>query len=442
MVRSTFLLAAFAAIASVPSVYAADIKCDLDTHCPESSPCCSQYGLCGKGAYCLGGCDPLSSFGLDSCVPAPVCEDKSWTFKDMTGITSKTKYLGDATKTDWVMDGNAVPYKNSLLLTMAPSTVGTVLATSRYMWYGNVKARFKTGRGKGVVTAFILLSDVKDEIDYEYVGVELKKAQTNYYYQGITNYKEGGNISLSDTFQNYHDYEIRWTPDSITWLVDGQVGRTKLRKDTWNATSNQWAFPQTPARVQISIWPGGLASNAQGTIDWAGGVIDWAGPDIQANGYYYSQFESVSIECFNADNAPGTNKGKSYTYNDKAGTNDTVVDGDKPTVLKSLLGTGTDMNANYPNAGSSADPSQSSSAAVIPGLDGAGPGTDGHPDENGSVTSHGDDGSGTSPEAADSTATGFSQGLEAIPNTAVGGAVWSIVAAWVAACAVLGVGLL
>jgi hypothetical protein len=107
----------------------------------------------------------------------------------MTGITSKTKYLGDATKTDWVMDGNAVPYKNSLLLTMAPSTVGTVLATSRYMWYGNVKARFKTGRGKGVVTAFILLSDVKDEIDYEYVGVELKKAQTNYYYQGITNCK-------------------------------------------------------------------------------------------------------------------------------------------------------------------------------------------------------------------------------------------------------------
>lgn len=122
-------------------------------------------------------------------MPAPVCQDKSYTFKDMTGITSKEKYLGDPTKTDWVMDGHAVPYKNSLLLTMAPSTVGTVLATSRYLWYGNVKARFKTGRGKGVVTAFILLSDVKDEIDYEYVGVDLKTAQTNYYYQGITNCK-------------------------------------------------------------------------------------------------------------------------------------------------------------------------------------------------------------------------------------------------------------
>ncbi|KFY72573.1 hypothetical protein V499_07294, partial [Pseudogymnoascus sp. VKM F-103] len=441
MVRSSLLLAAFAAIATVHAA----TKCDLDNHCPESQPCCSQYGDCGKGAYCLGGCDPLSSFGLDSCVPAPVCQDKTYTFKDMTGITSKTKYLGDPSKTDWVMDGSAVPYKNSLLLTMAPSTVGTVLATSRYMWYGNVKAKFKTGRGKGVVTAFILLSDVKDEIDYEYVGVDLKTAQTNYYYQGITNYKEGGNISLSDTFNNYHEYEIRWTPDSITWLVDGQVGRTKLRKDTWNATSNQWAFPQTPARVQISIWPGGLASNAQGTIDWAGGVIDWSGPDIQANGYYYAQFESVSVECFNADNAPGTNKKTSYTYNNKAGTNDTVVDGDKPTILKSLLGTGTDMNANYADSGSSsADPSASSGVAVIPGLDGAGPGTDGHPDASGSTTSSGDgqDGSGTAADAADSTETGFSQGLETNPSGAVAGKTWSVVAAVVAGGVVLGMGLL
>lgn len=85
------------------------------------------------------------------------------------------------------MDGNAVlyPTDNSILLTMAPSTVGTLLASSTYMWYGSVEATFKTSRGAGVVTAFILLSDVKDEIDYEFVGVELDTAQTNYYYQAI-----------------------------------------------------------------------------------------------------------------------------------------------------------------------------------------------------------------------------------------------------------------
>ncbi len=84
------------------------------------------------------------------------------------------------------MDGQAIAYDDTLLLTMGKDTVGTVLATSTYMWYGNVKAKFKTSRGRGVVTAFILLSDVKDEIDYEYIGVDLKTAQTNYYYQGVT----------------------------------------------------------------------------------------------------------------------------------------------------------------------------------------------------------------------------------------------------------------
>ena len=100
---------------------------------------------------------------------------------------SKDKYLGDSSKTDWVMDGEAVIYQNTTLLTMAPNSVGTVLASSTYLWYGNVKARFRTSRGQGVVTAFILLSDVKDEIDYEFVGVELTTAQSNYYFQGITN---------------------------------------------------------------------------------------------------------------------------------------------------------------------------------------------------------------------------------------------------------------
>lgn len=104
----------------------------------------------------------------------------------MTGITSKTVYLGDSSKTDWVMDGEAVAYQDTLLLTMAPGTVGTVLASSEYMWYGDVEATFKTSRGAGVVTAFILLSDVKDEIDYEFVGSNLEEAQTNYYFQGIT----------------------------------------------------------------------------------------------------------------------------------------------------------------------------------------------------------------------------------------------------------------
>ncbi len=98
-------------------------------------------------------------------------------------------YLGDASKADWVVQGKTIEDDGSVLLTMAPRTVGTVLASTVYMWYGNVKARMKTGKGRGVVTAFILFSDIKDEIDYEWVGVDLETSQTNYYFQGIPDCK-------------------------------------------------------------------------------------------------------------------------------------------------------------------------------------------------------------------------------------------------------------
>lgn len=129
------------------------------------------------------------SYALDSCMPAPVCESKTYPMTSLDGIVDVSKYLGDPTTADWVSQGQPLAYDGNVLLTMAPNSVGTVLASTSYMWYGNVKATLKTSRGAGVVTAFILLSDVKDEIDYEFVGTELTTAQTNYYWQAVPDCK-------------------------------------------------------------------------------------------------------------------------------------------------------------------------------------------------------------------------------------------------------------
>jgi len=329
-------------------------------------------------------------------MPEPVCQSKTFDFTSLDGITSETEYLGDSSKTDWVMSGQAVVYQDSVLLTMAANTVGTLLASSTYMWYGNVKATLKTSQGQGVVTAFILLSDVQDEIDYEWVGVELTTTQTNYYYQGIPNYTHSTNISLSNTFDNFHTYEVDWTPDAVTWLVDGQVGRVLNRKDTWNATSNRWAFPQTPARVQLSLWPGGLPTNGEGTVSWAGGLIDWNSP-LMTNGYYYATFQSVTMSCYNATSAPGTNTGKSYTYNSVDGTNNTVIDGNESTILDSFLDTGLDPTAGASSASGSSAPS--STAQTVPGLSGGGSGAN-----------PGEGDSSSSSSASSSTQTSSSSG--------------------------------
>jgi beta-glucanase (GH16 family) len=69
---------------------------------------------------------------------------------------------------------------------MAPDTVGTLLASTHYVWYGKISATMTTSQGAGVVTAFIMMSDAKDEIDFEFVGVDTQHAQSNYYWQGVT----------------------------------------------------------------------------------------------------------------------------------------------------------------------------------------------------------------------------------------------------------------
>lgn len=203
---------------------------------------------------------------------------------------------------------------------------------------------------------------------------------------------------MSDTYNNFHDYEINWTPDKIEWLIDGQVGRTVNRKDTWNPKTNQWEYPQTPARVQLSIWPGGLATNAKGTIDWAGGEIDWNSDDIKKNKYYFTTFSDVSVECYNAKKGPGSNSGKSYTYSSIRGTNDTVIDGDKRTILASLEGSGIDMDAGKQaeeeTATDSAAPPKKTQAQVPGGSNGAS-GQDHSGDKGSNKPGSGNGGSGS-----------------------------------------------
>ncbi len=124
---------------------------------------------------------------LTACVPGPTCQSKAYDLTSLNNVVSIDKYLGDASSTDWQSQGDPQIYNgDSTLLTMAQGTVGTLLASTHYVWYGKVCATLSTAQGQGVVTAFILMSDVKDEIDFEWIGVDTGKVQSNYYAQGNT----------------------------------------------------------------------------------------------------------------------------------------------------------------------------------------------------------------------------------------------------------------
>lgn len=182
--------AALVATFSLPSVVSAQSSittCGPGSPCPQDTPCCSQYGQCGVGAYCLGGCDPENSYDLQSCMAGPICKSADYKLTSLDDVQANTVYLGDTNGVNWVSSGTPVVYNDeAILLTMAPSTVGTLLMSTHYVWYGKISATMTTSQGQGVVTAFIMMSDVKDEIDFEFVGVNLESAQSNFYWQGVT----------------------------------------------------------------------------------------------------------------------------------------------------------------------------------------------------------------------------------------------------------------
>ena len=204
--------------------------------------------------------------------------------------------------------------------------------------------------------------------------------------------------------------------------MDGNVSRTLKKSDTFNKTDNQYHYPQTPARVELSLWPAGISKNGEGTVAWSGGLIDWNSQDVKANGYYYSMFKDVNVQCYDTPPNANVSGSTSYIYRGTDGVQSDISVTNDQTVLKSLLGTGTDMNKDYPHAAKpsgtkSASAAATSEVATVPGLTGAGPGTDGTRGGGSTGSSGsgqgGSSGGSQSSSAAGSTATGiggFSQG--------------------------------
>lgn len=151
----------------------------------------------------------------------------------------------------------------------------------------------------------------------------------------------GKNLGVSNTVSNVHEYCIDWSPDQLKWEIDGEVLRTLNKKDTWNETSKNYHYPQTPSRIMLSLWPAGLPSNAEGTIEWAGGEIDWNSKYMQ-NGYYYAMIESITVDCYDPPKAAKGNGGKTYLYTNRAAVEGSVELSDKHVILGSLYATGED----------------------------------------------------------------------------------------------------
>lgn len=241
----------------------------------------------------------------------------------------------------------------------------------------------------------------------------------------------GENITTSNTVQNEHTYTIDWQPDQITWSIDGTVGRTLKKDDTYNDTTKTYHYPQTPARVQLSLWPAGLSTNGEGTVNWAGGLVDWDSPYMQ-NGYYYAMVKDVSVECYDPPSGYQNNGNKVYYYTSTAGMEGDVATGNNDTELASFFASGDDPKKD-PNkqSGSGTKTTQSTMTATpetVPGLSGGGnQGISGAEAGSGAAVDGSSDGSSGNTGAGSgsggttgSGSTTFSQG-DGMDNTGNGG---------------------
>jgi beta-glucanase (GH16 family) len=339
----------FSLLLLIPAIYSLDSvlaqggqTCNATSLCPESAPCCSEFGYCGTGEFCLGGCNALTSNTPNSCTPAPVCKDATYTFADNSRILSNaTYYDGNATAYDWVLDKGSIFNTNSsggeLALLLTEDNGGTRISSTHYVHYGTITAKLKTGRWNGVVVAFITMSDIKDEIDWEFPGAKTTEGQSNFFWQGVIPEKTNGGVheTSSDTFSDYHDYTIDWQQDTLTFLIDGKAVRTVKRSSTDVDGTDH--YPSTPSRVQLSIWPAGIESSPQGTIEWSGGLINYNDPDYKSAGHFYALVKSVQVKCADTQSTKGDIT--SYIYGpNTTSLNPTVVLSNASTMLGAATG--------------------------------------------------------------------------------------------------------
>lgn len=178
------------------------------------------------------------------------------------------------------------------------------------------------------------------------------------------------------------------------------------KSDTYNETSKVYQYPQTPARMQLSLWPAGQASNAEGTIAWAGGEIDWDSEDIKDQGYYSASFGSINVECYSAPDDAATSTGKdAYVYTDTTALESDVAMTDNSTILGSMGATGLDPSLGA-NSSSSASASSSATDSLPTGSSGgAGNMGSGSSSSSSSSSSSDSDSSSTTSSAAGAATT-------------------------------------
>ncbi|KAI8641533.1 glycosyl hydrolases family 16-domain-containing protein [Parasitella parasitica] len=161
---------------------------------------------------------------------------------------------------------------------------------STLLHYGTVSYIVKVAGKAGTVTAASLMAPGGDEIDFEMLGAEHNKVQTNYFYGANPIYVVNSRDTevAIDTTTGFHNYTIDWSPERINFILDNKLIRTAKNVNDCNKAGD-CTYPTHATAIEIGLWD---ASTVSGTAQWARGPIDWTpGETINAT------VKSVTVKC-------------------------------------------------------------------------------------------------------------------------------------------------
>lgn len=132
--------------------------------------------------------------------------------------------------------------------------------------YGLIKARIKIPAGAGLWPAFWLLGDDVNRVGWPACGeIDVLEALDGYprvahgFINGPSDYAPHYTvaqtaISRRSLASGFHTYAIRWTPSSITWLLDGVPYGTTTRKNL--PSGAKWVYNH-PFHIVLNLAVGG-----------------------------------------------------------------------------------------------------------------------------------------------------------------------------------------
>ncbi|KAJ3352807.1 hypothetical protein HDU83_007609 [Entophlyctis luteolus] len=243
--------------------------------------------------------------------------------------------------TDFTTMGNVTTSDGAMVFTISKETQDypSQAASTISLFYGTITAKITHSSAPGAITFFNFKNQTSaDEIDWEWDGSVAASDVATIMWVG-SNDKftiNGTDISFSVNEPippgPTHTYELSWTPDAITFTLDGGVVRTVRKDDTAHVAENTggllFYYPSTPMTVNIGMW---YTSGA-----WAGGgVSDWtAYPDGLS-----STVHSIRVQCYGDGTAqPPSFAAANTTGNDDAHGGSGAIAGGVSTAVAVIIG--------------------------------------------------------------------------------------------------------